>query len=154
MPITATKRQKPKSRRREPVVITTMPVVRDLTGNPILYPDKRSSLERHFLAIWKAFGMVQVRAEPVEQHCFHESRKWRFDFAWPEDKVAVELEGGTWSRKKMAHNTGAGIQRDIEKLNAAVLMGWRVLRYTAKDLKSRPGIVVKEVLSLLDTFPD
>ena len=148
MPVKAMKRTKPKSRKREPLIITTQPV-RLGPVNRIIEPDKRSSLERHFLALWKAFGAVKGYPEPVEQHEFHPTRKWRFDFAWPEDKVAVELEGGTWSRKKMAHNTGAGIQRDIEKHNAATLTDWTVLRYTAKDIESRPGAMVNEVMAML-----
>lgn len=144
MSVKITKRSKPKSRRREPLILTTQPV-RVEPANPILNPDKRSSLERLFLALWKTFGMVKVRAEPVEQFQFHPTRNWRFDFAWPDAKVAVELEGGTWSRRKMAHNTGAGIQRDIEKYNAAVVEGWRVFRYTTKDLESRPALVIQEV---------
>jgi very-short-patch-repair endonuclease len=150
MPVKAMKRANPKSRKREPLIITTQPVRLGLP-NPIVEPDKRSSLERHFLFAWKAFGAVKGYPEPVEQHKFHATRKWRFDFAWPEDKVAVELEGGTWSGRKMAHNTGTGIQRDIEKHNAAALMGWTVLRYTAKDMHCRPGEVVCEVTSTLGT---
>ena len=147
MPVKTTKRPKPKVGRREPLILTTQPV-RVEPANPILNPDKRSSLERQFLAIWKAFGMPMVGVEPVEQHRFHESRNWRFDFAWPVEKIAVELEGGVWSRRKMAHNTGAGIQRDIAKHNAAALCGWTVLRYTAKDLKSRPGVVAQQIAAL------
>jgi very-short-patch-repair endonuclease len=112
-------------------------------ANPILSPDNRSGRERQFLALWRMFAPDVP--EPVEQHMFHPSRKWRFDFAWPEDRVSVEIEGGTFSRKKTAHKTGAGIQRDIEKGNAAVALGWRVLRYTAKDLDKRPGPMIRDV---------
>mgnify|MGYP006149714629 CR=1 FL=1 len=33
-------------------------------------------------------------AEPVKEHKFHPKRKWRLDLAWPEEKLAVEIEGG------------------------------------------------------------
>jgi hypothetical protein len=59
-------------------------------------------------------------------------RKFRFDFAWPVLKVALEVEGGVWSRG--AHGRGSGIVRDIEKYNLAVSMGWRVLRCTPDGL--------------------
>lgn len=142
MPVRTTKRPKPKSRRREPLAPTTHPV-KVAPTNPILRPDKRSSLERQFLALWQMFA--SNLPPPIEQFRFHQTRLWRFDFAWPDAKVAVELEGGTWSRRKMAHNTGAGIQRDIEKHNAAIIEGWRVFRYTTKDLDSRPALVIQEV---------
>lgn len=144
MPLKTAKHPKPNPRRRKPPILKKVPVTVK-PANPILNPDKRSSLERQFLALWKAFGSEKGRADPVEQFRFHPTRNWRFDFAWLDAKVAVELEGGTWSRRKMAHNTGAGIQRDIEKHNAAVVEGWRVFRYTTKDLDSRPAQVIQEV---------
>lgn len=68
--------------------------------------------------------------EPVREYPFAQSlgRKWRFDFAWPEQRVALEVEGGTWIKGK--HSTGVGIQRDIEKGNFAQLLGWLVIRAT------------------------
>jgi len=69
---------------------------------------------------------------PATEYRFHTTRKWLFDFAWPEQKVALEVEGGVWTRG--AHGRGSGIVRDIEKYNAAALLGWRVLRVLPKDL--------------------
>ena len=66
--------------------------------------------------------------EPVREHRFYPGRKWQFDFAWVEQKLAVEVEGGEWVRGR--HTRGAGYTRDCEKYNAAVLEGWRVLRFT------------------------
>ena len=42
--------------------------------------------------------------------------------------LAVEIDGGTWVSGR--HTRGAGFERDCEKLNTAVLLGWRVLRFT------------------------
>lgn len=76
--------------------------------------------------------MVDMRAlglpEPTPEHRFDPSRRWRFDFAWLPQKVAVEIDGGTWIGGR--HTSGAGYERDCHKLNAAVLAGWRVLRFT------------------------
>jgi len=47
--------------------------------------------------------------------------------------IAVEVEGGVWSRGR--HVRGAGYLADLEKYNAAVVMGWRVLRYTPQTLE-------------------
>lgn len=71
---------------------------------------------------------------PVREYRFHDIRKWRFDFAWPEYKVALECEGGTWSRGR--HTRGAGYQGDLEKYNQAAVLGWTVLRYTPGMMES------------------
>lgn len=63
---------------------------------------------------------------PEIEYLFHERRKWRFDFAWPAQKMAVEIEGGTWIQGR--HTRGAGFQDDCEKYAEALLLGWRVLR--------------------------
>lgn len=65
---------------------------------------------------------------PVEEFRFHPKRKWRFDLAWPDRKLAVEIEGGTWARGR--HTRGKGFRGDCEKYNEALFLGWRVLRVT------------------------
>jgi len=59
-------------------------------------------------------------------------RDWRFDFAWPGNRVAVEIEGGTWAKGR--HVRGAGYESDCEKYNAATSLGWRVFRLTGNML--------------------
>jgi len=66
--------------------------------------------------------------KPEQEYMFCEGRKWRFDFAWPDKKIAVECEGGVWIQGR--HNRGKGFIGDCHKYNSAVLLGWRVLRYT------------------------
>jgi hypothetical protein len=66
---------------------------------------------------------------------------WRFDFAWPDQKVAVEIEGGIWRPSgKGAHTGGAAVTRDAEKSNAAQLAGWMVLRFVDAHLKDGSAI--------------
>lgn len=69
---------------------------------------------------------------PEREYKFAPGRKWRFDFAWPEQKVAVEIEGGIWSHGR--HVRGSGFSADCEKYNAAASLGWRVLRVTDQQL--------------------
>ncbi len=57
---------------------------------------------------------------------------WRFDYAWPEHRIALEQEGGMFSGGHHARPTG--IKRDIAKYNAAGSMGWIVLRCLPEDL--------------------
>jgi len=71
-------------------------------------------------------------------------RKWRFDFAWPGELLALEVEGGTWIAGR--HARGAGIEGDCEKYGWALVMGWRVLRVTGKQVKSGQAIEWLELL--------
>lgn len=57
---------------------------------------------------------------------FHKSRMWRFDYAWPEQRVALEVDGG--AGKFGRHSRPGGMRKDHEKINAAQLLGWKVLR--------------------------
>jgi len=71
---------------------------------------------------------------PVLEHRFHPVRKWRFDFAFPEYKVALEVEGGIWLPKGGRHNRPVGMVKDMEKYNTAAEMGWRILKVEPKRL--------------------
>jgi hypothetical protein len=74
--------------------------------------------------------------KPLRQVTFHPTRRWPFDFAWPDEKVAVEIQGGGFMAKS-GHNTGVGSALDAEKHRAAVLLGWRLLTFTTYDLKKK-----------------
>ena len=82
--------------------------------------------------------IVQNRLErtllgkPDSEYQFHPTRKWRFDFAYPKYRIAVEAEGGIWVGG--AHSRGAHFNSDSEKYNEAVKLGWRVLRYTSNTI--------------------
>lgn len=65
---------------------------------------------------------------PVRELRFAPPRRWRADLAWPAARVIVEVDGAVFVRGR--HTRGTGFMRDCEKLNAAVLAGWRVLRVT------------------------
>lgn len=84
---------------------------------------------------------VQMRAADLppfeEEHKFHPLRRWRLDYAWPELRLAVEVEGAVHGQrcgkcgKTLAgggHTRGAGFVKDCEKYNAAAVLGWTVLR--------------------------
>lgn len=81
-----------------------------------------------------AFFTGQGLPAPLTEHRFHPDRKWRFDYAWPDAKVALEVEGGVWTGGR--HTSSSGFLKDIEKYNAAARLGWRVLRCTPKTLMS------------------
>ncbi len=93
-----------------------------------------SSLELKFL------DAIEGLPLPEREVKFHvpadgeKKRQWRFDFAWPELKIAVEMEGGVFTEGR--HTRGIGFSNDAEKYNVAVLQGWQILRYTASTLGS------------------
>ena len=71
-------------------------------------------------------------------------RRWRFDAAWPDQKVALEYDGGTWIGGP--HTTGAGHESDARKRNAAILLGWRV--FTCNDhMAAEMADTLKEALT-------
>jgi hypothetical protein len=59
-------------------------------------------------------------------------RKWRFDFAYPDLMIALEVEGATWVGGR--HSRGSGFAKDCEKYNEAIKQGWKVYRVTAQML--------------------
>lgn len=85
--------------------------------------------------ILKAFEIP----EPVREHRFHPVRKWRLDYAWPEHKLAVEIEGGAFIQGR--HNRGAGFRNDMEKYNELTLAGWSLLRFTPQELKNGSAVL-------------
>lgn len=81
----------------------------------------------------------------VREYRFHPKRMWRLDFAFPEVRLAVEVDGGNWSGGR--HVRGTGFAKDCEKHNELALAGWRLLRYTVDMLKT--GIAVQQITDML-----
>ena len=94
---------------------------------------KTSKLEE--LLFWqiKAYDMPM----PIREYRFCD-RRWKFDFAYPDIKLAVEVEGAIWTGGR--HTRGVGFMNDCEKYNKAQLLGWIVLRYTSEDIKNLKAI--------------
>jgi very-short-patch-repair endonuclease len=85
---------------------------------------------------------------PTREHRFAPPRRWRFDFAWPELRIAVEVEGGTWIPGGGRHNRGKGYVADLSKYNTAALMGWTVLRVAPEHIDSGQALAwISEALS-------
>lgn len=85
----------------------------------------------------------------VREYRFAPPRRYRFDFAWPDQKIAVEIQGGTFSGG--AHSRGARQHNDFEKNNLAVLLGWRVIYGDTKMVKSGELLsLIKQIMENCD----
>ena len=76
---------------------------------------------------------TQGLPECVREHRFDANRKWRFDFAFPSIRVAIECEGTTHTGGR--HQRMQGYANDCEKYNAAQMQGWQVFRITQLFIK-------------------
>lgn len=99
-----------------------------------------SAGEKMFLDQCDAVGL-----RPEQEFVFAAPRKWRADFAFPNPKILVEIEGGSWIAGR--HSRGSGFAKDCEKYNAAALLGYRVLRFTPQMVKD--GTALTTTLEML-----
>lgn len=83
----------------------------------------------------------------MREYRFAPPRRWRFDLAWPERRIAVEVEGGTWSGGR--HVRGGGYRRDVDKYNEAARLGWAVFRVTADMVRDGRALsLIESVISV------
>lgn len=93
--------------------------------------------------------------QPEAEYRFYPARRWRFDFAWPAHKLAVELDGGQYLVRYGAdgqvmvggrHNGEA----DREKCNTAAVLGWRLLHFSKQRFESDPEGCVNVIRAALE----
>ena len=88
--------------------------------------------------------LKQMFGECEREYRFHPIRRFRFDYAIPSKKIAIEQEGGAWTNGR--HTRGKGYISDMEKYNIATSMGWRVLRFTPDQMmKTETLNLIKKV---------
>lgn len=95
---------------------------------------------------------------PVPELHFCETRKWRFDFAWPDYMVALEVEGTNIGKERGMlsgrHVSARGYHGDIGKYNVAQLLGWHVLRTTPSELATVSTAIMLKVALLNEPLTD
>ena len=84
-------------------------------------PAPQSELERMFLRKLRAAGLP----EPTRQHPIG---KRRVDFAYPDRKIAIELDGRAF------HASGIAFREDPRRRNELVLAGWHPFQFTWDDI--------------------
>lgn len=111
-------------------------------------PRAGSKIEETF-----ALQLRIYRIPVVREYRFHMARRWRFDFAFPTRRLAVEIEGLVRGGRGR-HQTVAGFTADVEKYNTAASMGWTVLRFTSRMvLTGRALEVTRGMLASLQCMP-
>lgn len=76
----------------------------------------------------------EMQLEVWPEFYFSTERLFRFDYAVPKYKIAIEQEGGIWAKGNSGHSSGTGISRDMEKSNLAQSKGWVVIRRTPDQM--------------------
>jgi len=109
-----------------------------------------SALEDQFLGLWQSkFPSIALEREfsnveewerdYQERHAKNKrSKRYRADFAHPQSKCLIEIQGGTYMRGR--HVTGSGYERDARKYNLAMLSGWKVFLLTSATAKDHAWI--------------
>lgn len=104
-----------------------------------------SALEDQFLGLWQAHNpSLQLEREFSEidawEKDFQEryaktkrSKRYRLDFAHPNSRTGIEIQGGVYMRGR--HVTGSGYERDCRKYNLAYTSGWTIFLLTSTMAK-------------------
>lgn len=88
---------------------------------------------------------IELKIIPAPEYKFHPDRNWRMDYAFVDQKVFLEVEGGVWTGGR--HIRGKGFINDMEKYNAAAAIGWILIRCVPDDLKN--GNAIKQLKETL-----
>jgi len=94
---------------------------------------KISAKEKLFLDAWKKYQCFGSQGLPIQEWVFtlEGDERYRLDFAWPNVKVGVEVQGFGFGHQRIA-----ALKRDAAKLRLAIEYGWTVLVFTSACLGS------------------
>ena len=108
---------------RPPIALTaTEAAALGMTGDAAPLEHDTNPLAAKFEHLWRMWDGPEL----TKEYRFHPHRKWRADYALIDAKVLIELEGGLYGNGR--HNRAGGYLADIEKYNAASMLGFVVLR--------------------------
>lgn len=121
-----------------------VPLLREEWPEPAEEPRKRAGPEDYFASQCASYKLPYCERQLRFAKAI--GRQWRFDFAFPDFRVAAEIEGIVVMRyhgKLIVlgrHASVTGISDDMEKYNTAALLGWTVLRFTQNHVKPKTAI--------------
>jgi very-short-patch-repair endonuclease len=104
-----------------------------------------SALEDQFLGFWQAhYPQFSLEREYSDIEAWEKdyqerysrskrSKRYRLDFAHPDSRIGIEIQGGVYNRGR--HVTGSGYERDCKKYNLAYTSGWTIFLLTSTMAK-------------------
>jgi very-short-patch-repair endonuclease len=98
---------------------------------------ERTKLER---ALWRRIEEAGLPTPETQYRWALPERQFRSDFAWPSARLLAEVQGGIWAADPGRHNRGSGYEKDVERSNLAVLLGWRLLAFTERHIKDGTAV--------------
>jgi hypothetical protein len=117
----------------------------DSSKKPEKKPSQSSVLENKFRLLWKTISNIEL----VEEHRFHDTRKWRLDFAHIESRVGIEIQGGIWNGGR--HGRGYGIAQDNEKSNEAIFCAWVIIKLAGNQITLENLEKIKKLINAKKT---
>lgn len=99
----------------------------------------KSNLEQALLSQIRIVGLPM----PEREFRAIPKRRFKWDFAYPDRKLLIEVQGGIWAGKygkQSGHTSGTGLNRDYEKNNLAVCHGYKVLYFTSNMIESGEAV--------------
>lgn len=106
------------------------------------YPDKSSM----FLTYWRMLNPGFRDPQPEYQFAIHARRKFRFDWAFIEPRIAIKMDGGQWAYGGGRHAKDS----DRVKQNLAAELGWLVFHFSPDMLKRDPQACIEQVVRALE----
>jgi len=102
---------------------------------------QKSQWEELFAAQIKERGL----SAPVRQYPFAKSisRLYRADFAFLDEMLIIEINGGLFNFGR--HARGAGVENDLERCALAAALGWKIMGFSPRQVKSGWGIEMTAV---------
>ena len=104
-----------------------------------------SALEDQFLSLWQVHcpqlilerefsDIAAWEADYQERYAKSKrSKRYRLDFAHPDSRTGIEIQGGVYNRGR--HVTGSGYERDCRKYNLAYTSRWTIFLLTSQMAK-------------------
>lgn len=109
-----------------------------------------SNFEERFHQFWKSHSSYPIvfhhTIHVTTHHPKYPTRKWELDFSFPQEKVAIELQGyGT------GHTSYLGMRRDYCKHNDLLLANWTILYFMSMDVQDEPTTTYETIVRVLET---
>ena len=112
--------------------------LRVLPANPLAFDSPAEE------ALWDALYQDRSMMFPWLPEPQYRVGKYRLDFAFPRQKLGIEVDGLAF------HGTQETFIRDQRRQRAIEAEGWRMLRFAAKEVLSDARQVINEIASVVD----